>query len=108
MTLFIATGNGESTWEGFDYAVNRTLGQLERSVDGWNWETAGSVTYKVAGNKMELAIPLSSLGISKSNQFTIDFKWMDNTCAEGDIQECMDLGDSAPDARFKYRYKYQK
>ena len=107
MTLYLSTGTSESDWEGFDFVVNRTLGKIERSVGGWNWEEVGNVSYHIEGNKLELSLPLSSLGITTGSNFTLDFKWMDNTCTDGDIQDCMDKGDSAPDARFKYRYKRQ-
>ena len=33
-----------------------------------------------------------------------DFKWADNSTITGEVMEFMDLGDSAPNARFNYRY----
>jgi len=109
MQLFIRV-NGETTWQGFDYVVNRKVSEkestLERSKGGWNWEEVCKVNYKVSKNEIEIAIPMDKIGISKSSKFTVDFKWVDNAVADGDIQTCMRDGDSAPNGRFRYRYKY--
>ncbi|MCQ2162082.1 MAG: hypothetical protein MJY86_02270 [Bacteroidales bacterium] len=112
MQLFLHV-DGKTSWEGFDYAINRTAPSasdavLEKSKGGWSWEKAGNVKYKVAGNEIEIAVPLASLGITSADSFTIDFKWIDNAAGDGDIQTCMRDGDSAPDGRFRYRYKFHK
>lgn len=57
---------------------------------------------------MELAIPMADLGITNPNEFTLDFKWIDNAVNDGDIQECLSDGDSAPNGRFRYRYQFKK
>lgn len=111
MQLFIDTNSGSNTWNGFSYAVNRTkptasTAVLERCTGGWAWESRAQIEYAVNGNDMELSIPLSELGITSSSNFSIDFKWVDNACKDGDIQTCMTDGDSAPDSRFKYRYSF--
>ena len=107
MTLYLSTGS-DRNWEGFDYAINRHKGALERSQGGWNWEKIADIKYHVTGNAMEMEIPLNQIGITSADKFTIDFKWVDNSCRTGDIKECMDKGDSAPDSRFKYRYRFAK
>lgn len=56
---------------------------------------------------MEIAIPLSCLGVKDKKSFTIDFKWVDNAVVNGNIMECIDRGDSAPNGRFKYRFIYK-
>jgi hypothetical protein len=110
MRLFINV-NGSTTpkWEGFGFVVNNTVNSststtLERSKGGWNWEKVQDISYKVSKTEMELAIPLSALGISKTNGYSIDFKWVDNAIESGDIKECMRDGDSAPNSRFRCRY----
>ena len=107
MTLYLSTGT-DNNWEGFDYAINRHEGILERSQGGWNWEKIADVKYCVGINTIEIAIPLAQLGITATEKFTVDFKWIDNSCRSGDIKECMTLGDAAPDSRFKYRYRFEK
>lgn len=106
MTLYISTGASDKTWEGFDYVVNRKAGKLEKCTGGWSWQEIGDANYKVTNNYIEIAIPLSDLGIVDARDFSIDFKWMDNTCLSGDIMDCMSDGDSAPDSRFRYRYRF--
>jgi hypothetical protein len=112
MQLFIRV-TGETAWEGFDFAINRTKPSaseavLEKCQGGWKWASAAKVKYKVSKNEIEIAVPLSSLGITNAKNFTVDFKWIDNAAGDGDIQTCMRDGDSAPDGRFRYRYKFKK
>lgn len=110
MRLFIDV-NGSLTpkWEGFGFVANNTVNTntsttLERSNGGWSWEKVMDINYRISKTEMELAIPLSALGISKANGYSIDFKWIDNAVKWGDIKECMSDGDSAPNYRFRYRY----
>ena len=67
-----------------------------------------SVAYRIKNNEMELSIPIRSLSIVDTTNFSIDFKWIDNAVADGDIQTCMSDGDSAPNGRFRYRFIYSK
>lgn len=113
MQLFIRVDGTKENWEGFDFAINRTSGKdgyavLEKCLGGWRWTKVGDVSYRLNGNEMEMAIPLSSLGIKNPKEFTIDFKWIDNAALNGDIQTCMRDGDSAPNGRFRYRYKFKE
>ena len=113
MRHFISVkGSTAPAWEGFQWVVNnRVVGEnrttLQRSKGGWDWEEAATVDYAVSGNQMEIAIPLSELGITDVRDFTVDFKWIDNAVADGDIRECMRDGDSAPGDRFRYRYIFK-
>lgn len=113
MRLFIAVkGSTEPDWEGFQWVVNNRIESeqrtvLQRSKGGWDWEDAATLDYAVTDNRMEIAIPLSVLGISDVRDFTVDFKWIDNAVTEGDICECIRDGDSAPGDRFRYRYIFK-
>ncbi|MBQ7253478.1 MAG: hypothetical protein IJS30_02240 [Bacteroidales bacterium] len=113
MQLFIRVDGTKAGWEGYDFAVNRSTpakgnAVLEKSQGGWKWKKVSDISYRVNGKEMELAIPLSSLGIKNSKEFTVDFKWIDNAACDGEIQTCMRNGDSAPNGRFRYRYKYKE
>jgi hypothetical protein len=113
MRLFIGVNNTDPAWEGFNYVVNRTVKSkdetlLEKCQGGWKWSEKSSVEYSVSKNEMEIAIPLSDLGITNPDSFTIDFKWIDNAASNGDIQTCMRDGDAAPNGRFRYRYIFKK
>lgn len=109
MQLFISTDG--SGWEGYRYALNIDLptaktATLSESKQGWNWVKKAKVSYSLVGNRMEVAIPLTAIEISADQPFTIDFKWVDNGATDGDILMWQDHGDAAPNARFRYRYKY--
>ena len=113
MQLFLRVDGTKENWEGFDFAVNRTNpakghAVLEKSQGGWAWKKVSEISYSVSGKEMELAIPLSSLGIKNTKEFSVNFKWIDNAASDGDIQTCMRDGDSAPNGRFRYRYKFKE
>jgi len=109
MHLFISIKDSSvPAWEGFQFMVNRnplnsTTTTLERCKGGWQWEKVGNISYRTVGNELELIIPKSYLGI-KGKAFTMDFKWADNSPADGNAMHWLDKGDAAPDARFAYRY----
>lgn len=96
------------SWEGFQYVVNRvspldgTTAVLEASKGGWNWENAENVLYKAEGNRLQVRIPRSALGIDGVN-FVLNFKWSDNMQDDGDIMDFYVHGDVAPEGRFKYQ-----
>lgn len=94
-------------WEGFQYVLNRNnvasdVTRLEKSKGGWDWEVANDfVAYRVNSNKMEIAIPRSSLGLQDTGRkINIIFKWSDNIDSNGDILKFYQDGDTLPNARF--------
>lgn len=113
MRLFIEVNDSsDKNWEGFSFVINNKIKNdketfLQKSSGGWNWQDVGVINYKVTRNEMELAIPLSSLNIT-DKKFSIDFKWIDNAVSNGDILECIDKGDTAPNGRFRYRFIYEE
>ena len=95
-------------WEGFHYLVNRkptngTTTTVERCTGGWNWGKVTDISYRANGNELEMRIPKKTLGIT-GNVFTLDFKWADNSLADGNAMHWLDKGDAAPNGRFAYRY----
>jgi len=108
MRLFLnADGNPKTGWEGYDYLVNAEVADaktttLKKSSAGWSWKTVGQISYALAGNQMELAIPLKVLGIDRVP--TMEFHWADNIQKSGDLAEFYVSGDSAPDGRYNYRF----
>lgn len=107
MRLFIKTGTG-SNWKGYNYVVNRTgVGSttttLEKCNGGWSWSTQNSnISYRITGNKMELRIPRSDLGLTGTVDF--QFKLHDNMQTQGDVYEFYTNGDAAPNERYNYCY----
>lgn len=107
MLLFIDTDQSKKTgWQGYDFVVNRQLGTSgQTSIHRWikgNWQPAGNTTYKAVGQRLELRIPKSTLGIRSKT--AVDFHWADNIQKWNDVTEFFLSGDSAPDRRFNYRY----
>ena len=110
MLLFINSDRSHSTgWEGYDYLVNlsvagSTMTTLRQNTGGWNWAHAADVPYAVNGNKMEIRIPRSALGLAGNPSISFDFHWADNIQHSDDIVEFSVNGDSAPNRRSDYRY----
>ncbi|MBO4216916.1 MAG: hypothetical protein J5940_03125, partial [Clostridia bacterium] len=109
MRLLIDTGDGEKSWETFEFVLNKTTPKDEHTAileafTGSGFETAvvGEVEYNVSGNVLTVKIPRSMLGIG-GGAFTLDFKWADNA-VDGDIMDVYTHGDAAPGGRFKFRY----
>ena len=67
------------------------------------WATAGTATYRVNGNGMEVSVPRAVVAIA-SGKPAFDFHWADNIRRFGDVSELGVNGDSAPNRRWNYRY----
>ena len=108
MRLLISAG-GKDGWEGFDFIVNRLSPDkdgalLERFCGGWSFEQLARVPFSVQENRLTVQIPKKLLSLPR-NGFSLDFKWMDNNLADGDIMDAYTLGDAAPAGRFTYCYE---
>ena len=113
MRLFVdVQGSGLPDWEGFQFRINEKPGEgttsIERSLNGWHWTPVADAAFRAAGDELVVALPMEKLGIRDPKRFTVDFKWIDNAVSEGDIQECITDGDTAPNGRFRYRYIFEK
>ena len=112
----------ETGWKGYDFCINylnptsATEGIVSRATGtSWEWVDAGSFDYALNGNKMELRIPRSVLGIGPEDKLDFEFKWCDNNLVErlgaGDdpqVTRILNLyvdGDCAPGGRFNFHYK---
>ena len=108
--LIDADQNAKTGWEGYDFLVNRTVvaeGKtwLEKNAGGWRWEKAATVSFRVKGNELQMAIPRTALRLPEGTTRTcLDSKWADNLQHPGDIMDFYVSGDVAPDGRFMYRY----
>jgi hypothetical protein len=96
-------------WEGFDYVVkcwDARGGEavLEKCAGGWKWEKVGGVCCRMSGRQLHVAAPLEALGFSGGEDFSFDFKWVDNVEGAGDVMDFYLSGDVAPEGRFKFRY----
>lgn len=107
MRLFIDIDNNKNTgWEGYDFLINRTSpgnkAIVEKNDGAWYWKPAGEAEYAVNGNRLEIKVPKSILGITGEPDF--GFKWSDNMQEEGNIMDFWLNGDAAPAGRFNFHY----
>lgn len=111
LLLIDADGDSSTGWYGYDILINKDItsdgiGNVLRYVDG-KWTKVGEYRFAVDGNKLELSVPKSLLGVSGKTA-TFDFKWADNT---GELVDPISLclkGDTAPNRRFNYRFIWNK
>jgi hypothetical protein len=100
MLLFIdVDADSKTGWMGYDYMVNASV--LSKYTADAKWEKASNVTYKAAGNKLEMRVPRSIFG----PRLAFDFHWADNVNPSGDISDFALNGDNAPDRRFNYHFE---
>jgi hypothetical protein len=110
MLLFLDTDCNPATgWEGFDFAVNRTVRSPTTTVlaarDPTGWQEQCEVQLRVRGNELMLAIPRTALGLGDpANPLRLQFKWADNLQQEDDPDQFTLNGDCAPNSRFRYQY----
>ena len=110
LLLIDADDNPKTGWHGYDYVVNRRRDgvkcTVERNQGGeWKWQPVGSAAWHVSGADLVLAVPRKSLGLLPGQKpLTFDFQWADNLPVSPDIMDFYSAGDTAPDARFRYRY----
>lgn len=117
MRLFIDTDtlNKNGNWEGFEFVVNRLSPSgdkaiVEASTGGWNFTEVAKADFSVKGNQLELAIPRAALGLDGTKAPVFNYKWADNTRADGadedsgDILDFYRYGDVAPGGRFAFTF----
>lgn len=106
MNLFIDSDCSRKTgWYGYDYVINRSQDGNTCSVmkfvnNSWEMEEVGRAEYVVKGNYIQIKVDRSLIHVNT----TFDFKWADNSVDSGDIMQFIDMGDTAPNDRFNYRY----
>ena len=107
MNLLLGTGTGPS-WEGFNLLINRTgdatSSVVERSVGGWTWNSIGRADLRYEGSELMLALPRALLAPDGA-ALDFTFKWSDNVLLASDVMAFYTSGDTAPSARFRYRYR---
>jgi hypothetical protein len=110
LLLIDADHNHETGWYGYDFLVNRqvldetttTLLRYDAAAPVDPWVEAARAPYRYAGDRLELAIPRTILGLA-ADDWVIDFHWCDNPADLVDPISLCTNGDSAPNRRFNYR-----
>lgn len=110
MNVFIKIDVDTPSFEGYQFVINRrpnetNITSVERSIGGYHWEHIGEAQYSIKENTLQLAIPLTLLGLSKTN-CSIEFKVADNVTQADDIMDYYITGDSAPIGRLNFSYVY--
>ncbi|MFO1486706.1 MAG: hypothetical protein U1F71_25325 [Verrucomicrobiaceae bacterium] len=110
MVLLLDTDQNSTTGRfGYDLRLNQTRPASDKSsIERWNgktWESAGAASLQLGTKELHLAIDRSVLRIAPDKPLRLDFKWTDNIPAEADAIDFLDQGDTAPNARFNYRYE---
>lgn len=100
----------ETGWEGFQYVLNRSVENpertwLEHSSGGWNWEKTAPADMRIEGNRLMIRLPCSLLGLNPAKPFRLEFKWADNM-QEHDIMDFYVNGDAAPRGRMNYLFEF--
>ncbi len=105
--------NADTGWYGYDFLINKQIVDDSTTVlmayEGDNaegrWVEKTRLNYAYKGNALELAIPRALLGLDGS-ELTFDFKWADNPASLDDPLSLCTSGDTAPNRRFNYRFKW--
>lgn len=113
MLLFINSDCDFKTgWHGFDYIINHGFeSDSETLVMKWDktvsdWVNHTTASFKVEGNTLVIETSLSALGIADTDSGNFFFKWADNPADINDaISLCLN-GDTAPNRRFCYNYRW--
>ncbi len=102
------SGSPDISFAGYHYIINRKPAgkgktSIERSSGGYQWTDAGQAAYSIKGNLMQVAIPLSELGLTATN-CSFEFKIADHVTGYDDIMDYYVTGDSAPIGRLSFSY----
>ena len=114
MLLFVNSDCDYKTgWNGFDYLINKEFASADKSVIlKWNdetkaWEKSGEADFRTAEKYLTLEMNLADLGIADSDKGNFYFKWADNPADINDIISLCTDGDTAPNRRFCYNYRWE-
>ena len=110
MNLYIDLDQSHETgWEGYDYVINRARSETHADIEkfsnnSWEAEKIGEAEYVLGSDYMVLKLDKRDLGLMSGEIINFDFKWSDHSTTDGNVMEFMDLGDTAPNDRFNFRY----
>ena len=108
MNLFISTDEKQPAFATFNYLINAKPQEngntsVEKSLGGYKWQDSGNATYVLKGNKLQITVPRTLLGL-KNKTVSFSFKVADNVTKYDDIMDYYVSGDSAPIGRLAYSY----
>ena len=103
----------ETGWYGYDFVVNyeaqdaftTTVAKYNGTGNTYSFTSVGEVSYRVKGNEMMIAVPLSMLGIENYKAINLEFKWADSLTSYDEMEDFYCDGDVAPLGRLNYTYQ---
>jgi hypothetical protein len=109
MVLWLDTDRNSRTGRlGYDLRINHRRSKPEAaSIEKWDgqaWVAHGQARLQVGPRELQLAVEKSALGLTEGTPARFDFKWTDNVPDSGEGMDFLDHGDTAPNARFNYRF----
>ena len=113
MQLYLNTDRKTSGWYGYDFIVNykatgdftTTVAQYSGTEGAYGFTECGTVSYRVSGCEMMIAIPLSMLGIEGYLELDLEFKWADGNTVYDEMEDFYCDGDAAPLGRLNYVFQ---
>ncbi len=114
MQLFLdVDGSTETGWYGYDYIVNynaaedftTTVAKYSGKDGAYGFTDCGTVSYRVKGNQMMIAVPMELIGVTYYNQVCMQFKWVDSDTLLDSMSDLYIDGDMAPLGRLNYVYQ---
>ena len=114
MQLFLdVDGSVKTGWYGYDYIINynasenftTTVAKYTGKDGAYGFTECGTVSYRVKGNQMMIAVPMEMLGITYYNQLCMQFKWADSDTLLDEMSDFYLEGDMAPLGRLNYVYQ---
>jgi hypothetical protein len=114
MQLFLdVDGNVKTGWYGYDFIINynasedftTTVAKYTGTDGAYGFTDCGTVSYRVKGNQMMIAVPMEMLGITYYNQLCMQFKWADSDTLLDEMADFYLDGDMAPLGRLNYVYQ---
>lgn len=110
MQLYLdADSSTETGWYGYDFMVNYMVKDeftttVSKYVDG-DWVVVSDASYRVKGNQMMVAVPLSVIGVDGYREICVQFKWADSIEPYSSMENFYENGDAAPLGRLNYIYQ---
>lgn len=114
MLLFINSDCDFKTgWQGFDYMLNKEFPSASKSSimkydsAAKDWVKCGEAEFRTEGKYLALEMPLSEIGLANEATGNFYFKWADNPADLNDAISLCINGDTAPNRRFCYNYRWE-
>jgi hypothetical protein len=113
MQLYLNVDRQTTGWYGYDFIVNykakgdftTTVAKYNGTDGGYGFTECGDVSYRVEGNEMMIAVPLSLLGIEGYLEINTEFKWADSRSVYDEMEDFYCDGDVAPLGRMNYVFQ---